>query len=75
MGRGPLHTDPFDEKFLEVLRLDQGGIYLNENFGLSYENSIVSQWTPPDLSQLDGVSKRRIRTLLDMVWSIMRFTY
>ena len=38
------------------------------------ENGIVSQWTPPGTPQLNGVSERRNRTLLDMVRSMMSFT-
>ena len=35
------------------------------------ENGILSQWTPPYTPQLNGVSERRNRTLLDMVRSMM----
>ncbi|KAL0434212.1 UNVERIFIED_CONTAM: hypothetical protein Slati_2755500 [Sesamum latifolium] len=38
------------------------------------ENEILSQWTPHETPQLNGVSERRNRTLLDMVRSIMSFT-
>ncbi|KAL0294012.1 UNVERIFIED_CONTAM: Transposon Ty1-BL Gag-Pol polyprotein [Sesamum radiatum] len=38
------------------------------------ENGILSQWTPPGTPQLNGVSERRNRTLLDMVRSMMSFT-
>ncbi|KAL8149203.1 hypothetical protein AgCh_006275 [Apium graveolens] len=57
-----------------TLRSDQGGEYLNGEF-LAYlkENGIVSQWTPPYTPQLNGVSERRNRTLLDMVRSMMSY--
>ncbi|KAJ8466570.1 hypothetical protein OPV22_029122 [Ensete ventricosum] len=37
------------------------------------DNGILSQWTPPYTPHLNGVSKRRNRTLLDMVRSMMSF--
>ncbi|KAL8093468.1 hypothetical protein AgCh_035373 [Apium graveolens] len=57
-----------------TLRSDRGGEYLNGEF-LDYlkENGIVSQWTPPYTPQLNGVSERRNRTLLDMVRSMMSY--
>ncbi|KAL8147684.1 hypothetical protein AgCh_005128 [Apium graveolens] len=57
-----------------TLRSDQGGEYLNGEF-LDYlkENGIVSQWTPPYIPQLNGVSERRNQTLLDMVRSMMSY--
>ena len=62
-------------KPIKVLRSDRGGEYLSREF-LDYlkENGIVSQWTPPGTPQLNGVSERRNRTLLDMVRSMMSFT-
>ncbi|KAL0420539.1 UNVERIFIED_CONTAM: Retrovirus-related Pol polyprotein from transposon TNT 1-94 [Sesamum latifolium] len=60
---------------IKNLRSDRGGEYLSGEF-LDYlkENGILSQWIPPGTPQLNGVSKRRIRTLLDMVRSMMSFT-
>ncbi|KAL0292753.1 UNVERIFIED_CONTAM: Retrovirus-related Pol polyprotein from transposon TNT 1-94 [Sesamum radiatum] len=60
---------------IKTLRSDQGGEYLSGEF-LDYlkENGILSQWTPPGTPQLNGVSERRNRTLLDMVRSMMSFT-
>ncbi|KAL8104523.1 hypothetical protein AgCh_028663 [Apium graveolens] len=57
-----------------TLRSDRGGEYLNGEF-LDYlkEKGIVSQWTPPYTPQLNGVSERRNRTLLDMVRSMMSY--
>ena len=59
-------------KSIKVLRSDRGGEYLNHEF-LEYlkEQGIRSQWTPPATPQLNGVSERRNRTLLDMVRSMM----
>ncbi|KAL0318241.1 UNVERIFIED_CONTAM: hypothetical protein Scaly_2851900 [Sesamum calycinum] len=38
------------------------------------KNGIVSQWTPPETPQLNGVAEMRNRTLLDMIRSMMSFT-
>ncbi|KAL0437852.1 UNVERIFIED_CONTAM: Retrovirus-related Pol polyprotein from transposon TNT 1-94 [Sesamum radiatum] len=60
---------------IKTLWSDRGGEYLSAEF-LDYlkENRILSQWTPPGTPQLNGVSERRNRTLLDMVRSMMSFT-
>ena len=62
-------------KSIKVLRSDRGGEYLSSEF-LTYlkENGILSQWTSAGTPQLNGVSKRRNQTLLDMVRSMMGFT-
>ena len=62
-------------KPVKVLRSNQEGKYLSQKF-LRYlkDNGIVSQWTPPETSQLNGVSERKSMTLLDMVRSMMSFT-
>lgn len=62
-------------KSIKALRSDRGGEYLSAEF-LNYlkENGILSQWTPPGTPELNGVSERRNRTLLDMVRSMMSFT-
>ena len=62
------------EKSIKTFRSDRGGEYLSSEF-LTYleENEILSQWTSPGTPQHNGVSKRRNRTLLDMVWSMMGF--
>ena len=62
------------EKDIKILRSDRRGEYLSSEF-LAYleENGILSQWTPPGTPQLNGVSERRNRTLLDMVRSMMGF--
>ncbi|KAL0352252.1 UNVERIFIED_CONTAM: Retrovirus-related Pol polyprotein from transposon RE2 [Sesamum calycinum] len=54
---------------------DRGGEYLSGEF-IDYlkKNGIVSQWTPPGMPQLNCVAKRRNRTLLDMIRSMMSFT-
>lgn len=63
-------------KSIKMLRFGEGGEYLSDNF-IDYlkENEIFSQWTPVRTPQHNGVSKRRNRTLLDMVRSMMEFTY
>ena len=45
-------------KPIKVLRSDRGGEYLSQEF-LNYlkDNGIVSQWTPPGMPQLNGVSE------------------
>ena len=62
-------------KSIKTLRSDHGGEYLSNEF-LDYlkEYGILSQWTPPGTPQLNGVSERRNRTLLDMVRSMMSCT-
>ncbi|KAM1017233.1 hypothetical protein ACFX2A_047807 [Malus domestica] len=59
-------------KQIKTLRSDRGGEYLSNEF-LDYlkECGIISQWTPPGTPQLNGVSKRRNRTLMNMVRSMM----
>ena len=61
-------------KYIKILQSDRGGEYLSNEF-LIYleENEILSQWTPPGTPQLNGVSERRNRTLLDMVRSMMGY--
>ncbi|KAL0420492.1 UNVERIFIED_CONTAM: Retrovirus-related Pol polyprotein from transposon TNT 1-94 [Sesamum latifolium] len=63
------------DRKIKTLRSDRGGEYLSGEF-LDYlkENRILSQWTPPGMPQLNGVSERRNRTLLDMVRPMMSFT-
>ena len=59
-------------KSIKVLRSNRGGEYLSQEFqDYLKENGILSQWTPPYTPQLNGVSERRNRTLLDMVCSMM----
>ena len=45
-------------KSIKVLRSDRGGEYLSWEF-LDYlkDNGIVSQWTPPGMTQLNRISK------------------
>ena len=59
-------------KRIKVLRSDRGGEYLSQEFRNHLRNcGIVSQLTPLMTPQLNGVSERRNRTLLDMVRSMM----
>ncbi|GJS55873.1 retrotransposon protein, putative, ty1-copia subclass [Tanacetum coccineum] len=63
------------EKTIKALRLDRGGEYLSQEF-LDHLRSrgIISQLTPPYMSQHNGVLEKRNRTLLDMVQSMMSLT-
>ena len=59
-------------KKIKALRSDRGGEYLSHEFDDHLKNrGILSQLTPPGTPQLNGVSERRNRTLLDMVRSVM----
>ena len=62
-------------KSIKMLRSDRGGEYLSTEF-LEFlkDNGIISQLSPPYTPQLNGVSERRNRTLLDMVRSMVSFT-
>ncbi|KAJ9545518.1 hypothetical protein OSB04_025225 [Centaurea solstitialis] len=57
------------DKRVKFLRSDRGGEYLSDEFDNHLmECGIVSQLTPPYTPQMNGVSERRNRTLLDMVY-------
>ncbi|KAL4304488.1 hypothetical protein GQ457_10G012030 [Hibiscus cannabinus] len=59
-------------KSIKALRSNRGDEYLSQDFDkLLEECGIVSQLTPPGTPQWNRVSKRRNRTLLDMVRSMM----
>ncbi|KAJ0522562.1 putative RNA-directed DNA polymerase [Helianthus annuus] len=59
-------------KTIKALRSDRGGEYINQEFDEHLKKcGIISQLTPPGTPQLNGVSERRNRTLLDMVRSMM----
>ena len=59
-------------KRIKALRSDRGGEYLSYEFDDHLKScGIVSQLTPPGTPQLNGVSERRNRSLLDMVRSMM----
>ncbi|CAN6567561.1 unnamed protein product [Malus baccata var. baccata] len=59
-------------KQIKILRLDRRGEYLSTEF-LDYlkECGIISQWTPSGSPQLNEVSERRNRTLINMVHSMI----
>ncbi|KAJ9566645.1 hypothetical protein OSB04_002611 [Centaurea solstitialis] len=60
------------DRKIKFLRSDRGGEYLSQEFGNHLmECGIVSQLTHPYTPQMNGVSERRNRTLLDMVRSMM----
>ena len=55
-----------------MLRSDQGGEYLNQEFNDHLRNyGIVSQLTLPETPQWNGVSEMRNQTLLDIIQSMM----
>ncbi|GKD12234.1 retrotransposon protein, putative, ty1-copia subclass, partial [Tanacetum coccineum] len=60
---------------IEPLRSDRGGEYMSQEF-LDHlkEHGIIAHCTPPYTPQHNRVSKRRNRTLLDMVRSMMSQT-
>ncbi|KAI3810635.1 hypothetical protein L1987_20256 [Smallanthus sonchifolius] len=59
-------------KTIKSFRSDQGGEYLSAEFiNHLKERRIVSLPTPPGTPQLNGVSERRNRTLLNIVRSMM----
>lgn len=61
-------------KKIKALRSDRGGEYLSQEFDHHLRScAIILQLTPPCTPQLNGVSERRNRTLLDMVHSMMSF--
>ncbi|KAJ9562043.1 hypothetical protein OSB04_007203 [Centaurea solstitialis] len=60
------------DRKIKFLQSDRGGEYLSQEFDNHLmECGIVSQLTPPYTPQMNGVSERRNRTLLDMVRSMM----
>ncbi|KAJ9544508.1 hypothetical protein OSB04_024215 [Centaurea solstitialis] len=60
------------DRKIKFLRSDRGGEYLSQEFNNHLiECGIVSQLTPQYTPQMNGVSERRNRTLLDMVRSMM----
>ena len=62
-------------KTIKALRSDRGGEYLTQPFIEHLEScGVISEWTPPGTPQMNGVSERRNRTLLDMVRSMMSQT-
>ena len=62
-------------KSIKTLRSYRAGEYLSTEFiKFLKEHGITSQLTPPGTPQLNGVSERQNRTLLDMVHSMMSYT-
>ncbi|GKD66909.1 retrovirus-related pol polyprotein from transposon TNT 1-94 [Tanacetum coccineum] len=62
-------------KTIKSLRSDRGGKYMSQEFSDHLkEHRIIAYRTPPYTPQHNGVSKRRNRTLLDMVHSMMSQT-
>ena len=55
-------------KNIKSLRSDRGGEYLlGEFLDFLIDNGILTQITPLGTPQLNGVAKRRNRTVLDMI--------
>ncbi|KAL0433623.1 UNVERIFIED_CONTAM: Transposon Ty2-B Gag-Pol polyprotein [Sesamum latifolium] len=67
-----LEVENQTDRKIKTLWLDRGGEYLSGDF-IDYlkENEIFSQWTPPEMPQLNGMVERRNRTMLDMVRFMM----
>ena len=62
-------------KRIKTLRYDRGGEYFLGKFReYLLEQGITSQLSVPSMPQQNGVAKRRNRTLLDMVRSIMSYS-
>jgi hypothetical protein len=62
-------------KSIKALRSDRGGEYLSYEFTMYLkECGIVSQLTPSETPQWNGISERRNQTLLDMICSMMSNT-
>ena len=62
-------------KNIKTLRSYRGGEYLSTEFTqFLKDNGILAQLTPPYTPQMNRVSKRRNRTMLDMVQSMMTFS-
>ncbi|KAK4386134.1 hypothetical protein Sango_2484000 [Sesamum angolense] len=60
---------------IKALQSKRDGEYLSGEFiDLLKENGILSQWTTPGTSQLNGMAERKNRTLLDMVRTMRNFT-
>jgi hypothetical protein len=62
-------------KCIKVFHSDRGGEHFLDQFKDHLKkNDIISQLTPPGTPQHNGVAKRRNRTLLDMVHSMMNMS-
>ena len=62
-------------KHIKAIRSDRGGEYLLRDFkDYLTQNEIVSQLTTPRTPQQNGVAKRRNRTLLEMIRSMMSYS-
>ena len=62
-------------KVIKTLRSDRGGEYLLGEFEDHLkEEGIVSQLIAPGIPQQNDVSKRRNRTIMDMVRSMMSYS-
>jgi transposase InsO family protein len=63
------------EKKIKYFRFDRGGEYFSNEFDLCYyKHGIIHEWTPPYLSQSNGVAKRKNYTLIDLVNTMLDMT-
>nr|GEV04770.1 zinc finger, CCHC-type [Tanacetum cinerariifolium] len=68
-------TKSTQKKTIKSLRFDRGREYMSREYvDHLKEHGIIAHHTPPYTPQHNGVSKRRNRTLLDMVHSMMSQT-
>lgn len=59
-------------KTIKILFSDTGGEYLSQEFEYHIRScGIIWQLTPPRTPRFNGVSKRRNRSLVDIVWYMM----
>nr|GEZ85271.1 hypothetical protein [Tanacetum cinerariifolium] len=75
---GLIHTDEVENqlgKTIKSLCSDRGGEYMSQEFLYHLkDHGIIAHRTPPYTPHHNGVSKRRSRTILDMVRSMMSQT-
>ncbi|XP_015163957.1 probable receptor-like protein kinase At3g17420 [Solanum tuberosum] len=71
-----IETEKRHDKHIQTLRSDRGGEYLSAEF-IKYlsESGITSQYSAPGTPQQNGVAERRNRTLLEMVRSMLSYSY
>ena len=71
-----VETEKRLNKCLKTLRSDRGGEFLLGEFrDYLSEQGITSQLSAPGVPQHNGVAERRNKTLMDMVRSMMSYSY
>ena len=68
-------TEKCLNKYLKTLLSDRGGEYLLGEFRDYLSEQGISQLSTPGVPQQNGVAERRNRTLMDMVRSMMSYSY